>query len=628
MKRNLSLLLVVGCFAGAGWGSEIIDRMIAMEDVDQDIKLKSAVVKELPSGVRIVETPAYNPVGKLPVRREASQKGYTLDSLISVKPDGSFYSKQIFNYSPAGKVTEQRDYLYDAATQSWKISNHYVYTWYDNGYLKSDEQITSKGSAIKNEYKYNEQNLGIEKITLRRADANSEYVNYRKGEYDYDERGNMIIEDISAWTNGEWVLNSKTDASYDENNYRKTIEIWKLKNGVLIGTDKQDTEYNKAGLNTLLISYSWERKEGRKFDPFARMTNIFMKDTIAVTQDIDYYNLDDNAWTGNFKDRNGAERYNIHASKEFDDRDRVTLSFSEKLIGDEWFRGSNSDYVYTDNADGSYTCVKTNKLRSVENPEYRTNEIVTTKVDAQGRTVYYFDDFLANKKLSSEWTDTYDSKGNNLGREEFKYDANGNRYNYIKSENTYDEWGNIIETYNWKGEAVNSDIKDTWVYSSRFTYNYEMDGTVRTDKRRYKYVADTDSWVNDFGDGADFDFSVPVSDIVVPTGYNAEYMQTAKYNYKGNGDGWDTTKFTYYYTHDKETGVNDIVSKDSTLTFSNNTLHVNGGTIIDNTVYTTDGMIVYNGHNAEEDLSDLGAGLYIIKSIVDGKTTTLKVMVR
>lgn len=207
-------------------------------------------------------------------------------------------------------------------------------------------------------------------------------MNYRKGEYDYDERGNMIIEDIYAWTNGEWVLNSKTDASYDENNYRKSIEIWKLKNGVLIGTDKQDSEYNKAGLNTLLISYSWERKETGKFAPFSRLTNIFMKDTIPVTQDIDYFNLDDNAWTGNFKDRNGAERYNIHASKEFDDRDRVTLSFAEKLVGDEWFRGSNSDYVYTDNADGSYTCVKTNKLRSLKNPEYRLSEIVTTKIDA------------------------------------------------------------------------------------------------------------------------------------------------------------------------------------------------------------------------------------------------------
>lgn len=531
-------------------------------------------------------------------------------------------------YNADGKVLSQTDYLYNAKADSFAISNQYIYTWYDNGYLKSDTQVSSSGSAVRNEYKYNDQLLGIEKVTTRRAKGATEFVNYRKGEYDYDKNGNMILEIIYTWQDNAWSMSSRTTAEYDGNNFRTGIEIWKLQKGVWVGTDKQDSKYNKAGKNTLLISYSWERKEPGKFAPFSRVTNIFMKDTIPVTQDIDYFNLDDNDWTGNFKDKNNVDRYNVHASKEFDSRDRITLSFAEKLIGDKWFRGSHTDYVYTDNADGSYECVKSNKVRSQTDTVYRLSEIVTTRVDAAGRTVYYYDNYLPNKKLSSEWSDTYDAKGHNISREEFRYDTDGNRNFYIKAVNTFDEWGNIIETYNWKGKANEQGINDSWIYSSHFTYNYEMNGTIRTDKRRYKYVAATESWATDFGDGADFDFTVPVSDIVIPTGYNAEYMQTAKYSYKGDGEGWDITKYTYFYSKNEQDGINDVIAVQGKISFSNNILRVNGGTTVENSVYSTEGRLVYSGTSHEENLGNLIRGIYVVRSIVDGKASVMKVVVK
>lgn len=156
-----------------------------------------------------------------------------------------------------------------------------------------------------------------------------------------------------------------------------------------------------------------------------------------------------------------------------------------------------------------------------------------------------------------------------------------------------------------------------------------MNGTVRTDKRRYKYVAETDSWVNDFGDGADFDFTVPVSDIIIPTGYNADYMQTAKYSYKGNGDGWDTTKFTYYYSKNKQDGINDVTANtESNISFSNNILRVNGGITVENSVYSTEGRLVYSGTSHEENLGNLARGIYVVRSIIDGKASVMKVVVK
>ena len=105
-------------------------------------------------------------------------------------------------------------------------------------------------------------------------------------------------------------------------------------------------------------------------------------------------------------------------------------------------------------------------------------------------------------------------------------------------------------------------------------------------------------------------------------------MQTAKYSYKGKGEDWETTKYTYYYSKVKDNGVENVTIGDNTVTFGNNILRVNGGTNIDNSVYSTDGKLVFRGNNAQEDLGNLGNGFYIVRSIVDGKAHSLKVIVK
>jgi len=148
------------------------------------------------------------------------------------------------------------------------------------------------------------------------------------------------------------------------------------------------------------------------------------------------------------------------------------------------------------------------------------------------------------------------------------------------------------------------------------------------EKLGYKYDEATDFWATTTGDGADFDFTVPVSDIVIPTGYNSQYMQTAKYQYKGDGEGWDTTKFTFYYTKNKQDGINDVIAVQGKISFSNNILRVNGGITVENSVYSTEGRLVYSGTSHEENLGNLARGIYVVRSIIDGKASVMKVVVK
>lgn len=623
MKRNFLLALTCGC-ALASWSAE------PSATVNDDIKLKPAVTKTLPNGAQIDEIPAYTPVGGNEAMRKAPKYGYRMDSLVCVKPDGTFTSKQLFEYTEAGKIAKQTDYLYNASTKQWTMSNTYLWGWNDKGYMTFDEQVASNGNSVRNEYKYNAQNLGIEKVTLRRTGFDGEYVNYSKGEYDYDDRGNMTKENTYKWTNNEWTPSSRATAAYDENNYRSAYEEWRYKNGIWTGYEKKEYKTNKLGLQTYILNYSWERKNKGVFEPFAKVTNVFSeKDNKSLMmQTYEYYNIDTNDWLGNFKDRGGAQRNNLRGIHERDERLRDKLSYSETLYGKEWRRGSYSTYEYKDNADGSYECVKKNYTRPDTVDTYNHNETVTTRVDAAGHTTYFYDNYHRDVKRSTEWNETFDSKGNCTGREDYRYDANNNKIFSIKSVNKHDAWGNIIDTYNWTGKKNDKGIADSWIESSHFTYTYEQNGTVRTDKRRYKYVPASDSWANDFGDGADFDFTVKKDEIMVPVGYTADYMQTAKYSYKGKGEDWETTKYTYYYSKVKDNGVENVTIGDNTVTFGNNILRVNGGTNIDNSVYSTDGKLVFRGNNAQEDLGNLGNGLYIVRSIVDGKVHSLKVIVK
>ena len=113
MKRNLLLLVLTACFAGASWSAETPAQFgVSDDNFAFDLKLKPSVSKILPSGERYEKVPAWTPVVNMPKAPASHNKGYTLDSVVSVKPDGTPYTKQCFTYNEAGKILTQTAPLY------------------------------------------------------------------------------------------------------------------------------------------------------------------------------------------------------------------------------------------------------------------------------------------------------------------------------------------------------------------------------------------------------------------------------------------------------------------------------------------------------------------------------------
>lgn len=628
MKRNLILLSLTCGLAISSWCA-VPSSVNSIISTNLDIKLKSALLKESPDGVMTAESPAlYKPVAEAPKLMQAPSKEFRLDSVVMVLPDNSKYTKQYFVFDNEGKILRQDNLVFNNSSKKWEINVQYLYKWYESGNIKSDEQIDAMGNATRNEYKYNSKNLGIERIISKRTGFDGEYIPTSKGEYDYDNAGNLTVEEIFSYNNNSWVPETKTTAAYDEDNHRTMIEVFQYVDGVWSGKEKQDTKYNKADLMTLLVEYGWNEKD-KIFEPFSRLTNTFVKDSIFISQEFEYFNPEKKAWIGNFIDGRGIERYNSRSKTEYDSKGRIKLEYAQKLYGTEWFTGAKLTYDYTDNADGSYDCEVLKYVRSRGAENFTNSSIITSKVDAAGRTVYFYEKFLANIRLSSEWSEIYDSKGNSISREEYKFNAKGERYCYLKCENKYDDWGNVIETYNWQGKANASGLKDTWIYTSRFTYEFGNNGKVLTDKRRYKYNAASGSWLNHWGNGYEFDYTVPSNNIVTPVGYKFPYMLTKEYAYEStSGTSWDTAVYNYYYTKSEKGGIEECINNvESNITFIDNTLYINGGEVIENSVFSTDGRLVYKGNSSQEYLGFLGQGLYIVRSIVDGKIYTMKVTV-
>lgn len=639
-------LLTLACWCGAAYTqTQVTDGLEGC--IEPRLQMDKLVT--LPGGERRVvsqyNAPSWEPAALRAASKAAyDSKGYRLDSVVSAMPGGVNYTRQCFKYDDAGKIVRQEDSYWDSASEAWTARvTTYIWTWTENGYLKTSEQIDANGNGQKHEYKYNDRNLGIEDVFLRKnvRNGDKEYKLYSKGEYGYDDKGNMTLEVVYKHDGSQWVPTQKNTAEYTYDGDEitgKSTATYTYNGTKWVGKAKQDLAYSKKGRTTYFCNYSWERETPDAFEPFSRIWQVFQEanDTVLTEQSFEFYNLETDTWTGNFVDRNGAERYNIKGQKEFDGKNRETLSYASTLYGDKWFQSTTSRTVYTDNADGSYESVENIFGRLYEGPEadpqYTLKETVTERYNPMGLCTYHFDDVHFDKSKSQEFEARYDEKGNNIFKEEYRFNASGEKSNYLKFENTFDEWNNIIETYNWKGRDTDGDkINEEWVSSNHFTYTYEKDGTVRVDKKCETWDAVEGAYWKNWGEGGRFDYSVSAGDIIVPAGYNSEYMQTEKYQHKGNRSTgtWETTVYTFFYKKLNTTGIGTAATDNGTaISFSDNILRVRDGIEIENNVYSSDGRLVYRGCSAEENLSGLGKGLYIVRSTVDGSTSVRKVTVR
>lgn len=116
-----------------------------------------------------------------------------LDSIITnIQSTGEGYTRTYFYYYDDTKLP-QTAIAQVCINGEWQTQEQHDYSWDDDGYCLTQSVISPLYNyGEKHEYVYNDQKLGIEQIISQYTEG--EWVPSQKGEYTYDERGNMIEE--------------------------------------------------------------------------------------------------------------------------------------------------------------------------------------------------------------------------------------------------------------------------------------------------------------------------------------------------------------------------------------------------------------------------------------------------
>lgn len=578
----------------------------------------------------------------IPLKDETTK--YTLDSIIGTNPDGSNYTRQIFIYNDQNLCTKRINSLWNADTQQWDKVEEYNFEWDEDGYILM-QSMEGYGSGERHEYKYNEDKLGIEhKISIIDAES-GKWLYISKGEYTYDNKGNIIEEMVYAWQNDKWTISNHNKATWDEHNRQTSIESMYWNGTEWTGETKQDYEYFSDNQLSYKGMYRWmaDTKEWKLVQKFIQEFNDRGQ---CTAQRMRYWNEDRQDWSGEYPSW-GAESgvlITYDAEISYDDKGRLLLQQHKDLHGgDEWFVSSEMITEWTDELEnGGYQSEMNAYLYDYDTKKKTWNQQEFMQYDRNDSLVW-----MLNRMQTpdgSEMKDNYEEKYRYDDRKNMIYSAvwdwkDDVRTPTIEENITYDSDNNVIEAYYRSAEASGSgtiigkapqkrgpgheDIDDEgWEYTSKHIYSYE--NGIRTSRKSYMW-RDSD-WTTNTGEEVVYDWDVPASELITLHGYTDPFKIDYIYKYTGNGaDDWMTATDKYFYS--EKSGIIQTQSTENNIYFSDNTLRILSDGETSNYIYDMTGRIVYHGNSKAEHLSHLPKGLYVAKCLTDGRMHTIKIAI-
>lgn len=609
---------------------------------------------------------------QLPMTPEAMQRQsdnvadkIQLDSVINFNSDGSRFMLQYFVYSDNGWWIGNYNSYWDTETNKWADPvQEYTCTRSEDGIILSEQNL-AYGYGVRQDYKYDEKQRGIQQINY--GLENGKWVETSKGEYIYDENDNIIEEYTYTWDGMQWVNNIHNYATWDGKKRQTSIESYtwdgtqwlpSIKADYIWFDGPIDPEYVEGTEKERMIykgEYFWVNNDWFLIYIFE---NGFNEDGRLIMQAEKRYNRTYSNWSGG-DDFDGLFNLTLTWKSAIDYNERGLQNKSETY---QCIPGIEEKYIllgqttYTEETKANGDCIR---LAVNENNTFNENYEVTGK-QLLGKTWSAY-----NKNNKRLWI--YEEMPNALGEMEpvledkYEYDENSNTtesmsFDYENGERKTNQWtsykydteGNVIEitghTSNSGGVSpigaparisrsseitskdpyINDvDRNDDWKYSNRWTYKYENGMQVE----RFGYSWRNETWTNLQGQVNTFDFTVKTEDILVPQAYTDLYKVDKITQYTPSGNEWITADQMYYYSEFQGTGVTQT-AVEGQIRFSGNILKVTVGNDIDNRVYDLTGKQVYQGNNLEENLNHLNKGIYVVKSLIDNETHTLKIIVR
>lgn len=577
----------------------------------------------------------------------SSQYVEQLDSIITnIKSTGESYSRTTFEYYPNSKLPKRGvSQLYMSG--EWQTQEEWNYTWDKDGYCLLQSVVSPLYNyGEKHEYVYNDQKLGIQQIISQYTDG--QWVPSQKGEYAYDERGNMIEEHTYTYdaANQTWVKANWTKASYDANNYQSHVEgyYWDGTAWQSAG-DMQDVAYTDYGYITQLTNYKW-LADSKEWMAFYKVNQEWNENRLNTKQEMLYYNPDKQDWVGCYE-WDGKVRQCAYSACTYDDVTGIMTSdmaYSMPEPDGKYVKGVETYYDITQLDNGDYRTEAKTYYVTGDTKELRDTTVRNLRDAIALPESQRLEKLMYNRYLTTYLYETVKPWDTNEWTPQFEYTYNYNKdlklessvaYNYtqdsehkkiadISEQYIFDDHGNVVDSYYKMGQGTGA---DDWQYSSRFTYEYEND-SVRINKLNYRWNAKSNSWKPGWGEGNSYDYSVPVENIVMWLGTNPYHKITEARRYVAAGDEFDCQVGTYYYSG-VTTGIT-AAAKDLAkvqIAVNGRTLTIQGHAdrvVVNNCLGQT--LLASTAHTI--DLSAIPSGIYIVTTQHGGKTASAKVVVK
>lgn len=580
--------------------------------VQPSVELKKAGVKEIMSGKKILTPQEY-------MRLAEASKTERLDSIIGYLNSGKDkYMRQYFIFDANNNPVKRINSYWNGTTGKWDDAEYYEYILDEDGYVLS-QMAYSETAGQRYDYEYEGEYNGIKLgVSMTLSEYNGkEWIPLQRGEYVYDDKGNIIQEVLSAWNsvNSSWDKVVKNVAGYNDKGQQVLLEPYVWTGSAWIGEGEKKTyEWTEDGTNhTLVGSWIWDTHTMGWF-LYCKDEKDFNEFGLCTRAEKMFYNRDLDNWDGGYS-WDGERKYNNSITLfEYDELGRLIYEKAaiNKVDGAYVF-DADATYVWSDLENGVTQCDIVRRLGKLGTEEVYVNHTSVERYDAGGHMIYQLSKHINistgelqnDMKIERE----YDADGNIL--KSFTWGAkDGVFVAGVGSEYKYNSKNKCIEHQSYRGDAATEDGFNR----NNHTFNtYESD-TILVDQKVYKWDGSED--VPFYGTGIKYDFSVPVEELVLWPGGDFYHKLVEQLSYNGVPGGWDYMNNVYYYSALNTSSVESATSyndKGVLVQYADNMLRITADGDVNVNVYGVSGIRVLATTDKTINLSEMPAGIYIVE---------------
>jgi hypothetical protein len=546
-----------------------------------------------------------------------------LDSVVFTDIDGSNINKMTFFFNEKLWSISEIRAVWNEDINDWETEQESTFDWTDTGYLRSLTFLFPKyGEGERIEYTYNSQNLGDSETMSRMLENTWHFM--VKNTYKYDDKENIIElqKFIFDEPTSKWIPEYKEYAAYNEHRQQISWESYRWEDE-WVGDEKEEYLWYapNININKLIQKYIWNA-QSQDWENYWKREQDFSNVIKITRQEDSYWNPQRGDWTGEvdfFGD--GDLFYNSKALYTYDNQDREIFQIASKLIGGVWKPGFEYETLWSVDNGEEVSTRKGYRYFSTTTKEHE-QELITRY------SPYYTPEnekFTYRKeihKINGDWQDLYE--------EEYVYNNSGDllEENYWTFENNvklaeisvkleYNNDGKVSTSRTYFGNKTG---EDDWSLNKTVTYEYDHNIPVK----HFTYAGEELTPLS--GNGDDYDFNVPVSDLIIFASgdYNAPYKLLHTYEYVGNGTDFDAMTRTFYYSN-QDVGIRNV-NKSGISIYPNpatNVININSLEDVKVSIYNVTGTKLMQTSDKQIDVSALASGIYIV-DINGVKTKVIK----